>query len=200
MAACVKHFAVNNQEANRYGINTIVDERTLHEIYLTAFKAAVQEGLVWTIMGVYNKYDGQHCYHNDYLLNDILKNQWQFDGVVISDFGGTHDTKEAIFNGLDMEFGTYLGSIDAFNNYFLAKPYLKMIKEGKVGETELNDKVRRILRMMFRTSLTGKMPWGSQASEAHIATSRKVAEPGKFEILIGSASDAIRSRASFGQK
>ncbi len=178
VAACVKHFAVNNQEANRYAINTLVDERTLHEIYLPAFKAAVQQGHVWSIMGAYNKYDGQHCCHNQYLLNDLLKNQWNFDGVVISDFGGTHDTREAIFNGLDMEFGTRLGSIEAFDNYYLAKPYLSMIKEGKVSETELNDKVRRILRMMFRTSMSGKMPWGSQASEAHIATSRKVAEEG----------------------
>lgn len=178
VAACVKHFAVNNQEYNRYSINTLVDERTLHEIYLPAFKAAVTEAKVWAVMGAYNKYDGTHCCHNDYLLNKLLKHDWNFDGVVISDFGGTHNTQEAIFNGLDMEFGTHLGSIDAFENYYLARPYKQLIREGKVGEKELNDKVRRILRMMFRTNLSANRPWGSQASEQHIAASRKIAEEG----------------------
>ena len=178
VAACVKHFAVNNQETNRYSINTLVDERTLHELYLPAFKAAVQEGKVWAVMGAYNQYNGQHCCHNEYLLNDILRKQWQFDGVVISDFGGTHSTQEAIFNGLDMEFGTRLGSIEAFDNYYLAHPYLQLIREGKVGTKELDEKVRRVLRMMFRTCLSPNRPWGSQASVSHIAASRHIAEEG----------------------
>lgn len=178
VAACVKHFAVNNQETNRYSINTVVDERTLHEIYLPAFKAAVQKGHVWTIMGAYNQYNGQHCCHNSYLLQDILRKKWGFDGVVLSDFGGTHDTQEAVQNGLDLEYGTSLGSPEAFEQYYLATPYLDMIRQGKVGQEELNQKVRNILRMMFRTSLSGNRPWGSLASPEHAAVARRVAEEG----------------------
>jgi beta-glucosidase len=100
----VKHFALNNQEVQRWDVDVVVDNRALHEIYLPAFKAAVTEGGAWAIMGAYNKYKGQHCCHNQYLLNDILKNEWNFYGVVVSDWGGTHDTWESVHNGLDMEF------------------------------------------------------------------------------------------------
>lgn len=178
VSACVKHFAVNNQETKRTTINTIVDERTLHEIYFPAFKAAVQEGGVWAIMGAYNKFDGQYCCHNSYLLNDVLRGQWGFDGVVVSDFGGTHDTQEAIDNGLDMEFGTDLGSIEAYQNYRLAKPYLKLLKEKKASEEVLNEKVRRVLRMMYRTNMSTGRPWGTLASEEHAKAARRIAEEG----------------------
>lgn len=178
VAACVKHFAVNNQETGRSHINTLVDERTLHEIYLPAFKAAVQKGHVWTIMGAYNQYDGQHCCHNAYLLQNILRKEWGFDGVVLSDFGGTHNTKEAILNGLDLEYGTKLGSPEAFDQYYLADPYLNMIRNGEVGQDELNQKVRNILRMMFRTSMSSNRPWGALASPEHAAVARQVAEEG----------------------
>ncbi len=178
VAACVKHFAVNNQETGRMDINTIVDERTMHEIYLPAFKAAVQKGNVWTIMGAYNKYNGQHCCHNKYLLYDLLRKEWGFDGVVLSDFGGTHNTQEAIDNGLDLEFGTRLGSAEAFDNYYLGQPYLKLLKSGKASEEVLNEKVRRILRMMYRTNMSEGRPWGTLASEQHALDSRRIAEEG----------------------
>lgn len=178
VAACVKHFAVNNQETKRTTINTIVDERTLHEIYFPAFKAAVQEAGVWAIMGAYNKFDGQYCCHNSYLLNDVLRRQWGFDGVVISDFGGTHDTQEAINNGLDMEFGTDLGSLEAFQNYRLGKPYLELLKKNEASEGVLNEKVRRVLRMMYRTNMSEGRPWGALASEEHAMAARRIAEDG----------------------
>lgn len=178
VAACVKHFAVNNQETGRTTINTVVDERTLHEIYFPAFKAAVQEGGVWAIMGAYNKFDGQHCCHNRYLLKDVLKGQWGFDGVVVSDFGGTHDTKEAVENGLDLEMGTDLGSVEAFRRYKLADPYLEMLRSGEASMEELDDKVRRVLRMLFRTKMSGRQPWGLLASETNMAESRRIAEEG----------------------
>lgn len=178
VSACVKHFAVNNQETKRTTINTIVDERTLHEIYFPAFKAAVQEGGVWSIMGAYNKFNGQYCCHNSYLLNDVLRGQWDFDGVVVSDFGGTHDTQEAIDNGLDMEFGTDLGSIEAYQNYRLAKPYLKLLRENKASVDVLNEKVRRVLRMMYRTNMSEGRPWGTLASEEHALAARRIAEEG----------------------
>ena len=163
VAACVKHYALNNQEVNRHTTNVIVDDRTLYEIYLPAFKAAVQEGNTWAIMGSYNLYKDQHVCHNQYLLNDILKGEWGFDGVVVSDWGGVHDTDQAITNGLDMEFGSWTnglsnGTSNAYDNYYLAQPYLERIKSGKVGTKELDDKVRRILRLAFRTTMDRNRP------------------------------------------
>ena len=183
VAACVKHYALNNQEVNRHTTNVIVDDRALYEIYLPAFKAAVQEGKAWSIMGSYNLYKDQHGCHNQYLLNDILKGEWGFDGVVVSDWGGVHNTEEAIHNGLDLEFGSWTnglsnGAINAYDNYYLAQPYLKLIKEGKVGTKELDDKVRRILRLAYRTTMDRNRPYGALCSEAHIAAARHIAEEG----------------------
>ena len=149
VAACVKHFALNNQEAHRHGIDVEVDDRALNEIYLPAFKAAVQEGGAWAVMGAYNKYKGEHCCHNRYLLNDILKRDWAFDGVVVSDWGGTHDTKQAAENGLDMEFGSWTdglswGASNAYDNYYLAAPYLDMLRKGEASTATLDDKARRL--------------------------------------------------------
>ena len=183
VAACVKHYALNNQEVNRHTTNAIVDDRTLYEIYLPAFKAAVQEGKAWSIMGSYNLYKNQHGCHNQYLLNDILKGEWGFDGVVVSDWGGVHDTEEAVRNGLDMEFGSWTnglsnGASNAYDNYYLAHPYLKLLKEGKVGTKELDDKVRRILRLAYRTTMDRTRPYGSLCSEAHFAAARHIGEEG----------------------
>ena len=183
VAACVKHYALNNQEVNRNTTNAIVDDRALYEIYLPAFKAAVQEGKAWAIMGSYNLYKGQHACHNQYLLNDILKGEWEFDGVVVSDWGGVHNTEEAIYNGLDLEFGSWTnglsnGASNAYDNYYLAQPYLKLIKEGKVGTKELDDKVRRILRLIYRTTMNRNRPYGALCSEAHFAAARHIAEEG----------------------
>lgn len=183
VAACVKHFALNNHEVNRHTTNVIVDDRALYEIYLPAFKAAVQEGKAWAIMGSYNLYKGQHCCHNQYLLNDILKGEWGFDGVVISDWGGAHDTDQAITNGLDMEFGSWTnglsnGASNAYDNYYLAMPYLQRIQEGKVGTKELDDKVRRILRLAFRTTMNTSRPWGAILSPEHYEAARRIGEEG----------------------
>lgn len=183
VAACVKHFALNNHEVNRHTTNVIVDDRALYEIYLPAFKAAVQEGKAWAIMGSYNLYKGQHCCHNQYLLNDILKGEWGFDGVVISDWGGAHDTDQAITNGLDMEFGSWTnglsnGASNAYDNYYLAMPYLQRIQEGKVGTKELDDKVRRILRLAFRTTMNTSRPWGAILSPEHYEATRRIGEEG----------------------
>ena len=183
VAACVKHYALNNQEINRHTTNVIVDDRALYEIYLPAFKAAVQEGKTWAIMGAYNLYKGQHACHNQYLLNDILKGEWGFDGVVVSDWGGVHDTDQSITNGLDMEFGSWTdglanGSSNAYDNYYLAMPYLERIKSGKVGTKELDDKVRRILRLSFRTTMDVNRPLGSMLSPEHYEAARRIGEEG----------------------
>lgn len=183
VAACVKHFALNSQEVNRHTTNAVVDDRALYEIYLPAFKAAVQEGKTWAIMGAYNLYKGQHCCHNQYLLNDILRGEWGFDGVVVSDWGGVHNTDQSITNGLDMEFGSWTdglanGTSNAYDNYYLAYPYLQRIQEGKVGTKELDEKVRRILRLAFRTTMDTKRPFGSILSPEHYEAARRIGEEG----------------------
>ena len=183
VAACVKHFALNNQESSRFSTNVIVDDRTLYEIYLPAFKAAVMEGKAWAIMGAYNLYKNQHCCQNQYLLKDILKGEWKFDGVVISDWGGTHDTEEAARHGLDMEFGTSTNGMSSksrveYDGYYLAQPYKELILKGQIGTEELDDKVRRILRLAYRTNMKPNRPLGALCSDAHMAAARKIAEEG----------------------
>ena len=183
VAACVKHYALNNQELNRHYTNVILDDRALYEIYLPAFKAAVQEGGAWAIMGAYNLYRDQHACHNERLLNEILRGEWGYDGVVISDWGGTHDSDEAIVNGLDLEFGTWTnglseGTKNAYDNYYLAAPYLRRIEAGEVGTDELDTKVRNVLRLMFRTVLDRTRPFGSFCSEEHFAAARRIGEEG----------------------
>ena len=183
VAACVKHYALNNQEFNRHTTNVHLSDRALYEIYLPAFKAAVQEGGTWSIMGSYNLYQGQHGCHNKRLLKDILRDEWGFDGVVVSDWGGVHNTEQAIYNGLDLEFGSWTnglsaGTRNAYDNYYLAFPYLKLIKEGKVGTKELDEKVSNILRLIFRTSMDPHKPFGSLGSPEHGQAGRKIAEEG----------------------
>ena len=183
VAACVKHYALNNDEDFRHQVNVIVDDRTLHEIYLPAFRAAVTEGHAWGIMGAYNLYRNQHNCHNDILLNQILKRDWLFDGVVVSDWGGTHNTEEAIKNGLDLEFGTWtdgltMGKTNAYDNYYLADAYKRLIRKGKYTERELNDKVRRVLRLFFRTTMNKHKGYGFLCSESHYEVARSIAEEG----------------------
>lgn len=183
VAACVKHFALNNQEIDRHTVNVTVDDRALYEIYLPAFKAAVQEGKAWAIMGAYNKYKEQWACHNQYLLNDILRGEWGFDGVVVSDWGGVNSTKEAIYHGLDMEFGSWTdglsqGTKNAYDNYYLAIPFLKQLRSGEVKVEEVDKKVRNILRLAFRTTMNTKRPWGSFSTEEHALAGRKIAEEG----------------------
>lgn len=183
VAACVKHFALNNDEEYRNQVNVIVDDRALYEIYLPAFKAAVTEGHVWGLMGAYNLYKNQHNCHNKYLLCDILKGEWGYDGVVLSDWGGAHDTRQAVENGLDMEFGTWtdglsFGASNAYDNYYLARPYRDMILKGQYSTKELDDKVRRVLRLFFRTTMRTDRGNGSMNSEAHYATARRIADDG----------------------
>ncbi|MFS4483910.1 beta-glucosidase [Hyunsoonleella sp. 2307UL5-6] len=183
VAACVKHFALNNQEHWRSTINVEVSDRALHEIYLPAFKAAVQDAGVWAIMGAYNKFRGQYTTHHELLTKTILKGDWEFDGVVISDWSSAHDTKEAAINGLDLEMGTGtdgLGTTTSnhYDHYYLALPFLKAIKDGDIEESVVDDKVRRILRLMYRTTLKQNRGFGSVNTKAHHDVARSVAQEG----------------------
>lgn len=183
VAACVKHYALNNQELWRGHIDVNLSDRALYEIYLPAFKAAVEEGGAWSIMGAYNKIRGQHACHNDFTLNKILKDDWKFDGCVITDWGGAHDTYEAAVNGLDIEMGSYTNgltseSVFTYNDYYLASPYLQMLKDGKVPMSTIDDKASRILRLIFRTAMNRQKPYGSVATEEHYAAAREIGNEG----------------------
>lgn len=183
VAACVKHYALNNQELWRGHIDVNLSDRALYEIYLPAFKAAVEEGGAWSIMGAYNKIRGQHACHNDFALNKILKGDWKFDGCVITDWGGAHDTYEAAVNGLDIEMGSYTNGLTSesaftYNDYYLANPYLRMLKDGKVPMSTIDDKASRILRLIFRTAMNRQKPYGSVATEEHYAAAREIGNEG----------------------
>ena len=183
VAACVKHYALNNQEKWRFHINVNLSERALHEIYLPAFKAAVEDGQVWSIMGSFSQLRGQYCCHNDLLLNKILKSDWKFDGVVVSDWGGVHNTREAALNGLDIEMGSHTNALDAgeanaYNRYFLGGAFLDLLKKGEIPASAVDDKVRRILRLILRTNMNINRPFGRFVCAEHSETARKVAEEG----------------------
>ena len=183
VAACVKHYALNNQEVDRDHVNVLVDDRTLHEIYLPGFKAAVVDGGAWSIMPGYNKYDGDHACENSVLLLDILKGDWDFDGVAISDWGAVHNTEKVASNGLDMEFGSWTnglnwGASNAYDDYFLAKPYEKLIAEGKLPMSDLDDKAARVLRLIMRTEMNRNRPYGSLNSDEHYAAARRIGGEG----------------------
>lgn len=152
VAACVKHFAANCQETDRLMVDEEIDDRTLYEIYLPAFKAAVQEGGAYSIMGAYNKINGVHCCENKKLLDEILRKEWGFDGAVISDWGGVHKTKEAAECSMDLEMSVF----PDFDDYKLANPLKELVKKGEVSEDRIDVKVRNLLRMMYRLKMIGK--------------------------------------------
>ncbi|MFI3298575.1 MAG: glycoside hydrolase family 3 C-terminal domain-containing protein [Rikenellaceae bacterium] len=181
VAACVKHYALNNHEVNRHTSNIVLSDRALYEIYLPAFKAAVQEGKAWSIMGSYNLYNNQHGCQNQRLLYDILRDEWGFDGSVVSDWGGVHDTDQSILHGVDLEFGSWTdglkgGQSNAYDNYYLAHPYLEKIKNGEYGTEELDQKVRNNLRLAFRTAMNRNKPYGSLVSPEHSQAALQIAQ------------------------
>lgn len=183
VAACVKHYALNNQELWRGHIDVQLSDRALYEIYLPAFKAAVERGKAWSIMGAYNKVRGTHATHHKLLNNDILKGEWNFDGCVITDWGAAHDTYEAAMYGLDIEMGSYTNGLTSesefgYDDYYLGKSYLKMVREGKIPMEVVNDKAARVLRLIFRTAMNRRKPFGALTSEEHYRTAYEIATEG----------------------
>jgi beta-glucosidase len=180
ISACVKHYAANNEEVDRGTVDVIMSERALREIYLPGFKAAVTLGGVNTVMGSYNKFRGQYATENKYLVKDILKGEWGFKGVIMSDWGAVHNTMEAMENGTDLEMGSDIGTPPLkFNNFYMADTVITLVKSGKLPVSLVDDKVRRILRVMFKTHMIGdKRTPGAYNTIAHQQTALKVAEEG----------------------
>jgi beta-glucosidase len=200
VAACAKHFAMNNQEWNRGKVDARPDERTFREIYAPGFEAAVEAG-VWMVMGAYNKFHGQWCCENDRLLKDILKEQWAFQGAVVSDWCAVHDARDVALGGLDIEMGTS----DDYAKFLLADSFLAMLRSGEVPEDVLDDKVRRILRVHFWTGkLDGrKRKAGRGPCVGHTRVARKIAEEAvvllKNDGLLPLDPGAIRTVAVIGE-
>jgi len=182
VACCVKHYALNEQEVFRGHVDVRISDRALYELYLRPFKAAVQQGGAWSIMGSYNQYLDQHATHNKRLNNDILKGEWKFDGAVISDWGACHNTQEAALYGLDLEMGTGTDGLiteskNSYDDYFLGHAYLEKCRKGEIPESVINDKAARMLRLLFRTEMA-KRGQGSMNSPEHLAAARKIAQEG----------------------
>lgn len=186
--ACVKHFAANNQETNRDFVDVQMDERTLREIYLPAFEAAVKEAKAYAIMGAYNKFRGEYLCENDYMLNKVLRDEWGFKGVVVSDWAAVHSTVKSLTNGLDIEMGTP----KPFKDFFLADKLMAAVKAGEISEAEIDIHVKRILRALFQVKAMGDTTTrvkGSIATEAHYKDAYNIAA--EAIVLLKNEQDAL---------
>lgn len=218
VACCVKHYALNEQETWRGNVDVRVSDRALYELYLRPFHAAVTEGGAWSLMGSYNQYLDQHASHNARLLNDILKGEWQWDGAVISDWGATHNTQEAIFNGLDLEMGSYTDGlsseapINTYDDYYLGRAYLEKCKRGEVPESIINDKAS-VLRPVKELKHFEKIALAPGEEKTVTYTVKDddlkffdenkhewVAEPGTFTIYVGASSRDIKGQLKLNLK
>lgn len=179
VAACVKHFAANLQETDRLMVDEEIEERTLYELYLPAFKAAVQEAGAYSVMGAYNKINGTHCCENKKLLDEILRKEWGFDGAVISDWGGVHKTKEAAECSLDLEMSIF----PDFDDYKLANPLKELVEKGEVSVDAVDAKVRNLLRMMYRLKMIGPKRDSRKAGAYNV--------PGHREAILHAAEESM---------
>jgi beta-glucosidase len=181
ISACVKHYAANNQETKRFTIDVHMSERALREIYLPGFKAAIQEAGANTIMGSYNKFRGQWASENHYLLTQILRSEWKFKGIAMSDWDAVHHTTQALWNGMDLEMGTDLHMLPNpnYGKFWMGDTVVALVKAGKVPEYLIDEKVRRILYVMYKTKMIdGNRKKGSYNTKEHQAAAAKIAEEG----------------------
>lgn len=198
----LKHFAVNNEEYERHRVNVTIDERTLHEIYLPAFKAAVQQGDVWNVMSAYNKVNGVHCAESDTLLDQVLKKEFGFKGFVVSDWGSTYSTAPTVNAGMDLEMPggppmqkwiTSPRSVEAGNGdgWLVPEKVLAEVKAGHISEATLDDNVSRILRVIFLSGIFDHPHTGGGAIDT--PEERGVALQGATEgiVLLKNAGDLL---------
>ncbi|MDN3595105.1 glycoside hydrolase family 3 C-terminal domain-containing protein [Zunongwangia endophytica] len=192
VAACVKHFAANNQETHRDYVNVKIAERPLREIYLPAFEATVKEAHAYSMMGAYNKFRGEYLCENDYMLNQVLRDEWGFEGVVISDWAAVHTTVNSLESGLDIEMGTPKD----FDKYFLAQPLIDAAKAGEISEEEINKHVKRVLRVMYSVKSMGSddRKKGSISTEAHFKDAYNIAA--ESVVLLKNENDLLPLKAS----
>ncbi|MEH7128735.1 glycoside hydrolase family 3 C-terminal domain-containing protein [Neobacillus drentensis] len=162
----LKHFAVNNQEYKRMSIDAVVDERTLREIYLASFEEAVKEGQPWTVMAAYNKVNGDYCSENKKLLTEVLKEEWGFDGLVVTDWGGINERDFGLAAGLDLEMPSSGGIGD--------NKIIEAVKEGRISEDVLDQAVERLLKIIFK-AVENKQENAVYSKEEHHALAREAA-------------------------
>lgn len=180
VAACVKHFAANNQETQRLWVNVEIDEDALREIYLPAFYDCLIRGKSLAVMGAYNKLYSEHCCQSQYLLHDILRREWNYDGVVISDWGGVHDTVSAALSELDIEMSV----TDNFDDYFMAEPLREAVEQGKVPEEKIEEKIVRILMLMMRLHMIGEEECRRRSGAYNLPQHRQAALEAARESLV----------------
>lgn len=184
VAVCLKHFLLNDQEEFRGHVDVKVSNRALYEIYLRPFAMAIKDADPWSIMGSYNRYNGMHCTHNKWLINDILKGELGFKGVNISDWGAAHNTRESALYGLDIEMGSYTNGLTSqdksfgYDDYYLGNAYYEMARKGEVSEEVVNDKAGRVLALIFKTAMNTRKPFGSLNSQEHKDAARSIAREG----------------------
>lgn len=172
VAACVKHFAANNQETERLWVDVEVDEEVLRTIYLPAFHEVLLRGGAYSVMGAYNKLYGEHCCQSRFLLGQILRQEWGYDGVVISDWGGVHDTEAAAGSQLDIEMSV----TSDFDRYYMAGPLKEKIEKGELDERLVDEKVCRILMLMMRLHMMdGARKKGAYNTEEHRKSTLRIA-------------------------
>ncbi|MEM9820814.1 MAG: glycoside hydrolase family 3 C-terminal domain-containing protein [Bacteroidota bacterium] len=179
IAACAKHYIANTLEYQRQFVDVLMDERAFREIYLPAYVAAVQEADVQAIMGAYNKFRGTYCTHHPYLLDQVLRKEIGFNGIVMSDWKAVKDGMEAINTSLDIEMGTDLGMLGGvvdYGKFFLGDTVVTLVKNGTVKESLIDDKVRRILGVMFKINKFGERSPGAYNTKEHQAIARKIAD------------------------
>ena len=175
VAACPKHFAANNQETDRLDVDESIGERALREIYLPAFRAAVQQGGALTVMGAYNLVNGTQCCESETLLDRILRDEWGFDGLVVSDWSAVKNTEASAKVGLDVDMGV----TPNFDDYYFARPLLEAVRDGRVSEADVDRKVEHVLAVMDALNMLGdaraERKAGSYATLAHAQAALDVA-------------------------
>ena len=202
VAACIKHYAANNQETNRGTVDVLMDERTLREIYLPAFQSAVMEAHAYSVMGAYNKFRGEYLCEKPYMLQNILREEWGFKGIVISDWDAVHSTKKSLEAGTDLEMGTNKPS---FAEFYLANPLIEAVKAGTVSEAEVDKHAKRVLKLLFNLkAIDGKgREKGSISTNAHFKDAYNIASESvvllkNSENLLPLKTDGIKSIAVIG--